>query len=52
MGEYTVSLRYLIERGYPLALDRYPIFDEIYRDYLNKKDHRSLLFQGDWSRNT
>lgn len=41
MGEYTVSLRYLIERGYPLALDRYPIFDESYRNYLNKKiiDH-------------
>lgn len=41
MGEYTVSLRYLIERGYKLALDSYPIWDEEYRPYLNQKiiDH-------------
>lgn len=41
MGEYTVSIRYLVERGYPLALDQYPIFSEEYRPYLNQKiiDH-------------
>lgn len=41
MGEYTVSLRYLISRGYPLALDSYPIWAEEYREYLNSKiiDH-------------
>lgn len=41
MGEYTVNLRYLIDRGYPLALDSYPIWNEEYRKYLNQKiiDH-------------
>lgn len=41
MGEYTVSLRYLLSRGYPLALDSYPIWAEEYRQILNNKiiDH-------------
>lgn len=41
MAEYTVDLRYLLARGYPLALDSYPIWAEEYRSYLNNKiiDH-------------
>lgn len=41
MGEYTIDLRHLLERGYPLALNEYPIFAEEYREYLNQKiiDH-------------
>ena len=37
MAEYTMELRELVERHYPLALDRYPIFDENHRDVLNNK---------------
>lgn len=41
MASYTVELRRLIEQGYKLDLDSYPIFDEEYRPYLNRKiiDH-------------
>lgn len=41
MAEYTIELRKLIEQGYPLDLESYPIFDESYRPYLNRKivDH-------------
>lgn len=37
MAEYTMELRELVERHYPLALDRYPIFDENHRAVLNNK---------------
>lgn len=41
MGEYTIDIRHLLARGYPLALNDYPIFAEEYRGYLNQKiiDH-------------
>lgn len=40
-SRYTVELRWLLDRGYELNLKNYPIFDESYRDTLNKKiiDH-------------
>ena len=37
MSQYTTELRYIIESGYELkALKDYPIFDENYRQVLNK----------------
>ena len=41
MAKYTVELRKLIESGFDLQLNEYPIFDELYRETLNKKiiDH-------------
>lgn len=37
MSKYTTELRYIIENGYELkALKDYPIFDENYRQVLNK----------------
>lgn len=41
MSKYTTELRYLIESGYDLGLNDYPIFDESYRATLNQKiiDH-------------
>jgi hypothetical protein len=41
MAVYTTELRRLIENGFDLGLDDYPIFDEEYRAVLNKKiiDH-------------
>ncbi|AXH76766.1 MAG: lower collar protein [Podoviridae sp. ctjc_2] len=37
VADYTIELKDLIERGYKLALDSYPIFDENYREILNQK---------------
>lgn len=37
MSQYTTELRYLVEQGYDLELNKYPIFDETYREVLNKK---------------
>ena len=37
MAKYTVELRTLIESGFDLGLDTYPIFDENYRKELNRK---------------
>lgn len=37
MARYTIELHDLIERGYHLALDNYPIFDEAHRNELNNK---------------
>lgn len=37
MSKYTTQLRYIIEMGFDLGLKDYPIFDETYRDVLNKK---------------
>ena len=41
MAKYTVELRKLVENGFDLQLNEYPIFDENYRETLNKKiiDH-------------
>lgn len=41
MATYTITLRHLIERGFKFNLNDYPIFDESYREVLNKKiiDH-------------
>lgn len=45
MGNYTVDLRYLVERHYPLALDKYPIWSEEYRAYLNNKIIEHFYFR-------
>lgn len=41
MSKYTVELRKLLDSGYDLGLDDYPIYDESYRAVLNQKiiDH-------------
>lgn len=37
MSKYTTELRWVIENGYDLQLNEYPIFDENYRQKLNQK---------------
>lgn len=37
MSQYTTELRYLIQQRYDLGLRDYPLFDESYRNVLNKK---------------
>ena len=37
MSLYTIELRYLIENGFDIGLNDYPIFDENYRSVLNQK---------------
>ena len=37
MSKYTTELRYLIESGFDIGLKDYPIFDENYREPLNRK---------------
>lgn len=37
MSKYTTQIRWLVENGYNLGLDKYPIFDEAYRKQLNEK---------------
>ena len=37
MSKYTTELRYLHDQGFDFGLDLYPIFDESYRETLNKK---------------
>lgn len=41
MSKYTIELGKLIESGYPLPLNNYPIFSESHRNVLNRKiiDH-------------
>lgn len=41
MSKYTTTIRSIVETGYDLGLKEYPIFDEVYREVLNKKiiDH-------------
>lgn len=41
MSDFTTEFRYLINSGYNLGLDKYPIFDETYRETLNNliKNH-------------
>lgn len=36
MSVYTIELHTLIEGGYDIGLDEYPIFDESYREHLNQ----------------
>lgn len=45
MAQYTIELRRLVESGYPLALDRYPIFMEEYRGGLNQKIIEHFYFR-------
>lgn len=45
MAQYTIELRKLVESGYPLALDRYPIFMEEYRRGLNQKIVEHFYFR-------
>lgn len=37
MSKYTTELRYLIQSGFDLGLNDYPIFEESYRSKLNEK---------------
>lgn len=41
MSKYTITIRNLIKNGFVFNLNNYPIFDENYREILNKKilDH-------------
>lgn len=45
MAKYTVELGRLIESGFDLGLDKYPIFDETYRRPLNNKILRHYWFR-------
>lgn len=45
MSSYTTQLRYIIESGYDLDMQYYPIFKEEYRAKLNKK-----IFEHFWFR--
>jgi hypothetical protein len=37
MSKYTIELRHIINNGYEIGLNEYPIFDETYRSVLNNK---------------
>ncbi len=45
MGEYTIDIRHLLQRGYKLSLDSYPIWSEEYRPYLNQKITDHFMFR-------
>lgn len=45
MANYTIELGKLIENGYVLNLNKYPIFDESYRNILNKKIIEHFYFR-------
>nr|DAO82382.1 MAG TPA: Lower collar protein [Caudoviricetes sp.] len=45
MAVYTVELGTLVKRGYPIALNNYPIFDEGHRAILNNKIIRHYYFR-------
>lgn len=45
MAVYTVELGTLVKRGYPIALNNYPIFDEGHRTILNNKIIRHYYFR-------
>lgn len=45
MAKYTIELGKLVETGYKLALDNYPIFSEDYRRYLNQKIIEHFYFR-------
>lgn len=44
MSKYTTQLRYLQESGYDIGLKEYPLFDETYREHLNKKIIAHYMF--------
>lgn len=37
MAHYTITIQTLINNGFDFQLDKYPIFDENYRETLNNK---------------
>lgn len=45
MSQYTTELRYLIQQQYDLGLRDYPLFDEGYRNVLNKKIMDEYFFR-------
>ena len=45
MSKYTIELGKLIEKGYPLRLRHYPIFNEEYRTVLNQKIVNHFYFR-------
>lgn len=45
MANYTIELRTLLDRGYHLNLDHYPIFSEEYRPVLNRKIINHFYFR-------
>lgn len=45
MARYTITLQELVESGYKLDLDNYPIFDESYRSHLNQTIIDRFWFQ-------
>lgn len=45
MAEYTIDIRHLLQRGYHLALDDYPIWSENYRNILNEKIVNHYMFR-------
>lgn len=45
MSKYTTELRYIVEQGVSLGLDKYPIFDESYRAGLNDKIINHFYFR-------
>lgn len=44
MAQFTVSIRELIEDGWEFPLDKYPVFDEVYREKLNTKIKNHYMF--------
>lgn len=45
MSKYTTELRWIVENGYDLQLNEYPIFDENYRQKLNQKIIKHYYFR-------
>lgn len=44
MSKYTMELRYILELGYDIGLNDYPIYDETYRSTLNNKIINTFYF--------
>jgi hypothetical protein len=44
MSKYTTELRYIVNSGYDLGLDDYPLFSDEYRERLNEKIINHFLF--------
>lgn len=45
MSKYTTELRWIIENGYDLQMNEYPIFNEQYRETLNSKIINHFYFR-------
>ena len=45
MSQYTTELRYLIQQNFDIGLKDYPIFDEGYRNVLNRKIINEYFFR-------